>query len=41
VKPSGKGKVSFKPILVRVLDAGMKRIEAECTDKGMVFQVSE
>jgi general secretion pathway protein D len=41
VKPSGKGKVGFKPVLVRVLDAGMKRIEAECTDKGMEFQVSE
>lgn len=41
VKPSGKGKVSFKPILVRVLDASMKRIETECTEKEMVFQVSE
>jgi hypothetical protein len=41
VKPSGKGKVSFKPVLVRVLDAGMKKIEAECPDKGMEFQVSD
>ena len=41
VKPSGKGKVSFKPVLVRVLDAGMKRIGSECPDKGMEFQVSD
>jgi general secretion pathway protein D len=41
VKPLGKGKVSFKPVLVRVLDAGMKKIESECPDKGMEFQVSE
>ena len=36
-----KGKVSFKPVLVRVLDAGMKKIEAECPDKGMELQVSD
>jgi general secretion pathway protein D len=41
VKPSGKGKIGFKPVLVRVLDAGMKKIESECPDKGMEFQVSE
>lgn len=41
VKPSGKGKVGFKPVLVRVLDADMKKIESECPDKGMEFQVSE
>jgi general secretion pathway protein D len=41
VKPLGKGKVSFKAVLVRVLDAGMNKIESECPDKGMEFQVSE
>lgn len=41
VKPLGKGKVGFKPVLVRVLDAGMKKIEAECPDKDTEFHVSD
>jgi len=41
LKPLGKGKVSFKPALVRVLDAGMNKIESQCPDKGMEFQVPE
>jgi general secretion pathway protein D len=41
LKPSSKGKVSFKPVLVRVMDANMKKIESEFPDKGTEFQVSE
>jgi general secretion pathway protein D len=41
VKPSGKGKVGFKPVLIRVLDAEMKKIESECPDKSTEFQVSD
>jgi general secretion pathway protein D len=41
LKPLSTGKVSFKASLVRVLDAGMNKIESECPDKGMEFQVSE
>lgn len=41
VKPLGKGKVSFKPVLIRVLDADMKRIESEFPDKGTEFHVSD
>jgi general secretion pathway protein D len=41
LKPLSTGKVSFKASLVRVLDAGMNKIESECPDKGMEFQVPE
>ena len=41
LKPLSKGKVSFKAALMRVLDAGMNKIESECPDKGIEFQVSE
>lgn len=41
VKPLGKGKISFKPVLTRVLDADMKRIESVFPNKGMEFEVSD
>jgi general secretion pathway protein D len=41
VKPLSKGKVSFKPALVRVLDAAMNKIASECPEEKMEFQVSD
>ncbi len=41
VKPLSKGKVSFKPVLVRVLDAAMNKIVSECLEEKMEFQVSD
>jgi general secretion pathway protein D len=41
LKPLNKGKVSFKAALMRVLDAGMNKIESECPDKGMEFNVPD
>jgi len=41
LKPLSKGKVSFKPASMRVLDAAMNKIASECPEKGMEFNVPD
>ncbi len=40
VKPLGTGKVLFKPVVLRVLDNDMKKIESESPGKGLELQIS-
>ena len=41
LKPLGTGEVRLTPVLVRVFDVDMKKIEIECPETGMVFHVTE